>query len=132
MSACFAAVAAAGLVLSLMLTGRPSVFPRIAFAATLGLALLQLALSWRKVASGQPVPPAQTGKHFIRMGWFVFFVANAWLLGLVAGTAVSALVYLRFDAKESWRTTAAMTTALVGLTWVLVVHLLQLSGHGLF
>ena len=36
MSACFAAVGAAGLALSLLLTGRPSVFPRIAFGATFG------------------------------------------------------------------------------------------------
>ena len=63
MSACFAAVGAAGLALSLSLTGRPSVFPRIAFGATFGLALLQLALSWRKVASGQSArqPPARGG-----------------------------------------------------------------------
>jgi len=134
LSACFAAAGAAGLALSLSLTGRPSVFPRIAFGATFGLALLQLALSWRRVASGQPVrlPSTRGGKHLIRIAWFVFFVANAWLFGLVLGTALSALVYLRADAKESWRTTLAMTTGLVGLTWLLVVQLLQLSGHGFF
>ena len=134
MSAGFAATGAAGLAISLSLTGRPSVFPRIAFGATLGLALLQLVLSWRKVASGDPAqrPPAQDHKHLIRIFWFGFFVANAWLFGLVIGTAVSALVYLRLDAKESWRTTLVMTTALVGLTWVLVVQLLQLSDHGVF
>jgi hypothetical protein len=133
MSACFAAAAAAGLALSLMLTGRPSVFPRIAFGATLGLSLLQLVRSWRMIASGRPVrPPGRGSKHLIRIAWFMFFVANAWLLGLVIGTAVSTLVYLRFDAKESWRTTFAMTTVLVGLTWVLVVQLLQVSGHGVF
>ena len=133
MSACFAGVGAAGLALSLSLTGRPSMFPRIAFGATFGLSLLQLAISWRKVASGHPARrPAEGDKHLIRIGWFVFFVANAWLFGLVIGTAVSALVYLRLDAKESWRTTLVMTTALVGLTWVLVVQLLQLSDHGVF
>ena len=134
MSACFAAAGAAGLALSLMLTGRPSVFPRIAFGATLGLALLQLGLSWRKARSGQRVrlETARDAKHYIRMGWFVFFIANAWLLGLVVGTAASALVYLRFDARETWRTTVAMTALLVGLTWVLVVQVLQLSGHALF
>lgn len=134
MSACFAAAGAAGLALSLSLTGRASVFPRIAFGATLGLAVLQLALSWRKVASGQPVqlPPTRGRTHLIRIGWFVFFVANAWLFGLVLGTAASALVYLRFDAKESWRMTFAMTAALTGVTWLLVVQLLQLSGHGFF
>ena len=134
MSACFAAVGAAGLALSLSLSGRPSVFPRIAFGATFGLSLLQLALSWRKLASGQPArrPPARDGTQLIRIGWFVFFVANAWLFGLVIGTAVSALVYLRWDAKESWRTTLAMTTVLVALTWVLVVQLLQLSDYGVF
>jgi TctA family transporter len=134
MSACFAAVGAAGLALSLSLTGRPGVFPRIAFGATFGLAALQLALSWREVASGQPArrSPARGGKDLIRIAWFVFFVANAWLFGLVVGTAVSALVYLRSDAKESWRATLAMTAALVGLTWVLAVQLLQLSDHGFF
>ena len=134
MSACFAAAATAGLALSLSLTGRPSVFPRIAFGATFGLSLLQLALSWRKVASDQAAqrPPARGSTHLIRIAWFVCFVANAWLFGLVIGTAVSALVYLRWDAKESWRTTLAMTTVLAGLTWVLVVQLLQLSDHGVF
>ena len=88
MSACFAAAGAAGLALSLSLTGRASVFPRIAFGATFGLALLQLVLSWRKAASGQPARPltARSSKHLIRIGWFVFFVANAWLFGLVIGT----------------------------------------------
>ncbi len=134
MSACFAVVGAVGLALSLLLTGRPSVFPRIAFGATFGLSLLQLALSWRKVASGQAArrPPARGGTHLIRIAWFVLFVANAWLFGLVIGTAASALVYLRWDAKESWRTTLAMTTILAGLTWVLVVQLLQLSDRGVF
>ena len=134
MSACFAAVGVAGLVLSLSLTGRPSVFPRIAFGATLGLSLLQLVLSWRKAALIQPARQslAEGSKHLIRLGWFVFFVANAWLFGLVIGTAVSALVYVRLDAKESWRTTAALTTVLAGLTWVLVVQLLQISDRGVF
>lgn len=133
MSACFAVAGMAGLVLSLQLAGRAAVFPRIAFGATFGVALLQLFLSWRKLASGQPAtrPPVR-GEHLIRIAWFAFFVANAWLFGLVIGTAVSALVYLRWDAKESWRTTIAMTTVLVALTWVLVVQLLQLSDRGLF
>jgi TctA family transporter len=130
----FVAMGAAGLGLSLSLNGRPSVFPRIAFAATFGLALLQLALSWRKVASAQPAPqaPVDRGKHLVRIAWFVFFVASAWLFGLVIGTATSAVVYLRWDAKESWRTTVAITTVLVALTWLLVAQLLQLSGHGVF
>jgi putative tricarboxylic transport membrane protein len=134
MSSFFAVLGAAGLGLSLSLTGRPSVFPRIAFGATFGLALLQLALSLRTAASSQPEarPAENAGKHLIRIAWFVFFVANAWIFGLVTGTAVSALVYLRWDAKESWRTTLAMTTGLVALTWVIVVHLLQLSDRGVF
>jgi len=134
MSACFAAAATAGLVLSLSLTGRPSVFPRIAFGAMFGLSLLQLALSWRKVATAEAErrPPARGGTHLIRIAWFALFVANAWLFGLVIGTAASALVYLRWDAKESWRTTFVMTTILVGMTWVLVVQLLQLSDRGVF
>jgi hypothetical protein len=134
MSACFAVVGAVGLGLSLSLTGRPSVLPRIAFGATFGLSLLQLALSSRRFGSGQPAlrPPARGRVHLIRIAWFMFFVANAWLLGLVIGTAVSAFVYLRWDARESWRTTLAMTTGLVALTWVLVVQLLQLSDHGVF
>jgi hypothetical protein len=130
----FAATGAAGLGLSLSLNGRPSVFPRIAFAATFGLALLQLALSWRKAASAQPASrrPVDRGTHLIRIAWFAFFVASGWLFGLVIGTATSAVVYLRWDAKESWRTTLAITTVLVALTWVLVVQLLQLSGHDVF
>ena len=134
MSSFFAVIGAAGLGLSLSLTGRPSVFPRIAFGATFALSLLQLALSLHRVATDPPAPRSQVsgGKHLVRIAWFVFFVANAWLFGLVIGTAVSALVYLRWDARESWRMTLAMTTGLVALTWVLVVQLLQLSDHGVF
>jgi TctA family transporter len=133
-SACFAAIGAAGLAFSLTLTGRPSVFPRIAFSATLGLSLLQLVLSWRKVASGQPARRASmpVGTHLIRFAWFVFFVVNAWLFGLVIGVAASALVYLRSEAKESWRRTLAITAVLVGLTWLLVVQLLQMTDQGVF
>src|SRR5262249_44260974 len=133
MCAAFVALGATGLGLSLSLTGRPSVFPRIAFGATFGLSLLQLAVSGRRFVSGRAAArsPAQRGAHSIRIAWFVFFVANAWLFGLVIGTAVSAFVYLRWDAKESWGTTLAMTAILVALTWVLVVQLLQLSDRGL-
>jgi TctA family transporter len=133
MSACFAVVGAAGLGLSQSLTGRAAVFPRIAFGATFVLALVQLALSWRRFVSGQRAshPPAR-GEHLIRIAWFVFFVANAWFFGLVVGAGLSAFVYLRWDAKESWRTTIAMTTVLAALTWVLVVQLLQLSDRGVF
>ncbi|HKW02416.1 MAG TPA: tripartite tricarboxylate transporter permease [Vicinamibacterales bacterium] len=132
MSACFALVGAAGLGLSLSLTGRAAVFPRIAFGATFVLALLQLALSWRRFVSGQTSLPAVRGEHLVRIAWFVFFVANGWIFGLAVGTAISAFVYLRGDAKESWRTTIAMTTVLAAVTWVLVVQLLQLSDRGVF
>lgn len=134
MSMCFAVVGIAGLGLSLSLTGRASVFPRIAFGATLGLALLQLARSWRKAASvrSAPRPPSRAVEHLIRLAWFVFFVANTWLFGLVIGIPGSALVYLRWDAKESWQVALTMTAVLCALTWVLVVQLLHLSDHGVF
>jgi putative tricarboxylic transport membrane protein len=134
MCGCFVAIGLAGLALSVPLTGRAAVFPRIAFGATLGLSVLQLALTARSVVSGHTElrPQAHDGAHLIRVAWFVFFVANAWLFGLVIGTAVSVLVYLRWDAKESWRTTLAMSVVLAALTWVLVVQLLQLSDHGVF
>ena len=124
----------AGLVLSLSLTGRASVFPRIAFGATFGLALLQLVLSWRRAGSGEAARPSpvRSGHHLIRIAWFFVFVSNAWLFGLVIGVPLSALVYLRFDAKESWRTTVAMTVVLAALTWVLVVQLLQISDRSVF
>jgi putative tricarboxylic transport membrane protein len=134
MSICFAVVGVAGLALSLPLTGRASVFPRIAFAATLGLSLLQLVRSWRKVASVQsePRPPSRAVEHLVRLAWFVFFVANAWLFGLVIGIAGSVLVYLRWDAKESWKAALTMTAVFCALTWVLAVQLLHLSDYGVF
>ena len=134
MSICFAVVGVAGLALSLSLTGRASAFPRIAFGATLGLSLLQLARSWRKVGSVRsvPRPPSRPVEHLIRLAWFVFFVANTWLFGLVIGIAGSAFVYLRWDARESWQAALTMTAVLCALTWVLVVQLLHLSDHGVF
>jgi len=134
MSICFAVVGVAGLALSLSLTGRASAFPRIAFGATLGLSLLQLARSWRKVGSvrSAPRPPSRPVEHLIRLAWFVFFVANTWLFGLVIGIAGSAFVYLRWDARESWQAALTMTAVLCALTWVLVVQLLHLSDHGVF
>jgi putative tricarboxylic transport membrane protein len=131
MSAGFAVVSVAGLAMSLTLTGRARVFPEIAFGAAFGLALLQLALSWRRMPGGGAAQrPTARGPHLVRLAWFVFFVANAWLLGLVIGITASAFVYLRWDAKESWRTTLGMTALLAAVTWVLVVVLLQLSDSG--
>src|SRR5262249_39792483 len=102
MCVCLVVLGAAGVGLSLSLTGRAGVFRRIAFGATLGLALLQLVVSGRRVFSGQTFrPQAGRGAHLIRLAWFMFFIANAWLFGLVIGTAVSAVAYLRWDAKES-------------------------------
>ena len=97
MSACFAAVGAAGLALSLLLTGRPSVFPRIAFGATFACHFCSSLCRGARLATGQPArrSPARDHTHLIRIAWFVFFVANAWMFGLVIGTAASALVYLR-------------------------------------
>lgn len=134
MSICFTIVGVAGLALSLPLTGRASVFPRITFGLTFGLSLLQLARSWRKVASvgSAPRPSSRAVDHLVRLAWFVFFVANAWVFGLVIGITGSALVYLRSDAKESWQAALTMTAVLGAMTWVLVVQLLQLSDYGVF
>ena len=103
MSACFAAAGAAGLALSLSLTGRPSVFPRIAFGATFGLALLQLALSWRKARSDQPAQrPTGAKRQASRSESPGSYVSSptpgssAWS----SAPAVSALVYLRIGRER--------------------------------
>ena len=134
MSVFLAAIAAGGMALSLSLTGRASVFPRVVFGAMLGLSLLQFLVSRRaKVRSG-PVSDARVpvSEHVIRIAWFAVFVVNAWIFGLVIGTILSVAIYLRLDAKESWLTTLAITGVLGGVTWLLVVQVLQLSDRGWF
>ena len=131
MCLCVLVLGAAGLALSQSLSGRASVFPKIAFGALFGLALLQLVVSGRTFPSARAaLQSREPSAHLIRITWFVIFVANAWFFGLVVGTALSAFVYLRVSAKESWRTTFAMMAGLAVLTWVLVVQLLQLSDYG--
>jgi hypothetical protein len=128
----FIALSLAGLGLSLSLTGRASFFPRVAFGLTLGLSLLQLSLSYRRGAFARRLPHGRNRADDIaRIVWLATFVANAWFFGLVIGITASTFIYLRWDARESWRTTFAMSATLGGLTWALVVHVLQLSDRGL-
>lgn len=123
------ALAAAGLWYSLALPARAAFFPRLAFGIMLALSLWQLASlnpdAWRAVGERRTMR-----LHLKRLGWLLTFALNAWLFGLVVGSFASAALFLRAEARESWRMTLVMSAALALLTYILVVRLLHLSEHG--
>jgi putative tricarboxylic transport membrane protein len=125
MSAGLVVLSALGLLMGLSLTGAPAFFPRVAFGAMLCLALPYTVASWRTrgVREAFASRPG-TAEDAVRLGWFLGFVAAAWALGLVAGICLSALIYLRWDARESWRTTLTLTGALGLVAWALAVHVI--------
>jgi putative tricarboxylic transport membrane protein len=134
MSAGLAAASAAGILLTVNLTGRSSFFPRVVLGATLVLALVQLMRSWRGRPASGIVSALRSGAPdaLTRIGWFVFFVMNAWLFGLTIGCPLSVFAYLRWGAHETWRMTLTMAAILGALTWLIVVVLLQVSDRGVF
>lgn len=129
-----AALAAAGLLVTLNFTGRTGAFPRVVLGATLALAAVQIGRSWRATAApGLWLSWLRgTPDSCIRLGWFAFFVVNAWLFGLTIGCPISVFVYLRWGARDTWRATTIMTAILGGLTWLVVVGLLNVSDYGVF
>jgi putative tricarboxylic transport membrane protein len=131
-SAGAAIVAAGGLVLCLSLRSQPAFFPSLTFGVTLVLALTQVAISLKKVVSGSDSNYTWlTSKTVVRLGWLVLFALNAWLFGLVAGTGVSTIIFMRTEGRESWLTTFTMTAALVIAVRLIVVSLMQMEDQGL-
>ena len=125
MSAGLVALSVLGLLMSLSLTGAPAFFPRVAFVAMLCLALPLTVASWRTRGVREVVASRLgTAEDAVRIAWFFGFVAAAWALGLVAGICLSAIVYLRWDARESWPTTLTLAGALGLVAWALAVHVM--------
>ena len=125
MSAGLVVLSVLGLLMGLSLTGAPAFFPRLAFGA-----MLCLALPYTVVSSRTPevrklfVSRPGIAEDAVRLGWFLGFVAAAWALGLVAGICLSAIVYLRWDARESWPTTLTLAGALGLVAWALAVYVM--------
>lgn len=99
--------------------------PRFAFGATLALSIVTL-VSARRRASNEPPAPARvvTADNGARLGWLACFTLSAWALGLIAGIGLPALAYFRWEARESWPVTLALTSGVVLLTWSLVEGLI--------
>jgi hypothetical protein len=95
--------------------------PRVAFGATMALAIVALVSAWRRAPSERTsLVPVATADNMARLGWLACFTLSAWALGVVGGVGASALLYFRWEARESWPVTLGLTSGVVLLTWSLV------------
>ena len=125
-------VAAVGLAQCLSLRSQPAFFPSLTFGLTLVLALTQVAISLRQVVKGRDADYTWlTSTTVVRLGWLVLFAINAWLFGLVIGTGLSTIIFMRTEGRESWMATLAMTAGLVIAVRLIVVSLMQMDDQGL-
>lgn len=98
--------------------------PRIVLAVTCSLLLCQAALDlWRaRRAAGRPL----TDEEAVRRGcerhavaWIGCFLLLTWVLGVLAGSVLFCLAWMRWHAGERWLH-AALLAAAVGLVLRLV------------
>ncbi len=120
----------AGVLSTISLAAPPAVLPRLAFGLTLCCGVVQAALTRRRLQS-EPSGASDHRRDVVRLAWFLLFAANAWVLGLVFGTVVSAALFLRFEARESLPITTAIVVALGIVTRLIVVDLMHLDPGGL-
>jgi TctA family transporter len=122
---------AAGTLATMSLPAIPALFPRIAFGLTLTCGVVQAVVARRSKQDGQPSQTTDR-RHLVRLAWFLLFAANAWGLGLIFGTILSAALFLRFEARESIKATVAITAALGVAARLIVVDLMKLDAGGFF
>lgn len=105
--------------------------PRVALSATCLLLLLQLALDlWRGFSQdrGDRVP-ARRGREWAAVSWIFALLFAAWLLGVVAGSALFCVAWMRWHAGEKWPLAVALAFAVGSFLWLVFG---RLPGPGLY
>jgi hypothetical protein len=59
-------------------------------------------------------------------GWLLFYMGSMALVGVLATTTIFIIAFMRFEGKESWKTTLTMAFSVVFTTWLLFDQLLTI------
>jgi TctA family transporter len=68
---------------------------------------------------GDLQPNAILRRAAVYFAWCLFFLAAAGVVGLLPAMALFLIGYIRFEGKESWRTTLAVVAPVWGLSYIL-------------
>ena len=127
--------ASAMLLYTAPLAARAAAFPRLAFGAA---AALSAACAWRfrrrptaRPTDGHAADVEPSRIHLARICWLLTFVFSAWLFGLTAGAALSAIAYGFLEARENWRSVVAVSAATAMTAYLVVTQLMHVADRGM-
>jgi len=128
---CFLLVAGLMLWASFGLSRVSGAIPRVVLSATCLLLLLQLVLDLRSGRSQERADGAseQRSREQVAFSWIVALLLGTWLTGVVAGSALFCLAWMRWHARETWLLAFALAVAVGGLLWLVFG---RLPGSGMY
>lgn len=106
--------------------------PQLIIVGTLLLLCIQLTLEFVKRDHRSPCDPSANEARSLKritlgVFWISLLVSSTWLLGLIIGPAVFALVFLRWSANESWLLSFGYSIAMVFFVGFVFLVLLKSS-----
>jgi hypothetical protein len=108
--------------------------PRSVLLATCLLLVAQGVLDLRRATSGSRVPEAaggqaRVGRERAAVAWIVALLGAAWLLGVIGGSALFCLAWMRWHAGERWPAALALAVGVAATLWLVFG---RLPGPGLY
>jgi len=104
--------------------------PRIVLAATCLLLVLQFLLDLRR-ADPRPAEDlsGRGARERAAVAWILALLFGSWLAGVVAGSSLFCLAWMRWHARERWPLALGLAVAVGGLLWLVFG---RLPGPGLY
>ena len=103
--------------------------PRLVLSATLICLLLQLVSEFRTAMNSLPqtrvVADGRGGRTAVAIAWLALLLLLTWLFGVTLASAFFCLAWLRWYARENWRTSLILSTGLGLVLWLLFSVLLD-------
>ncbi len=128
---------------SLGLSSVASIVPRVILSLTLLLLIIQLVLDLKSpshsrppdnktnvVQAGSEIPTDRGSPAWLVISWITILPAAIWLLGVVAGATVFCLVFMKWYALESWKTSLFFSIMLGFLMQLLFALVFKIALYG--
>ena len=102
--------------------------PRIVLVLTGGLLSWQLLLDLRRPPDPAPNIESKTKRRrgeAAAAGWILALIAAVWLMGLVAGSALFCLAWMRWHAGERWPMALGLASGVAVMLWLVFGYALD-------